>query len=100
MTQCDLVLEYMQKYGSITDSEARRELACSRLGGRIFDLRAKGYKINKAMIEFENSKTGNKGRFARYWLAEQEPRAAGHLPEIMAELKRMAETPITEACHD
>ena len=68
MTQCELVLDYMQKYGSITDSEARRELACSRLGGRIYDLKARGVKIMKTWIEFENSKTGNKGRCARYHL--------------------------------
>lgn len=70
MTQCDLVLDYMQRYGSITDAEARRELACSRLGGRIYDLKAKGVKIGKAWIEFENSKTGNRGRCARYYIQE------------------------------
>ena len=70
MTQCDLVLDYMRKYGSITDAEARRELACSRLGGRIFDLRAKGYDIRKSWIEFENSMTGNRGRCARYYIQE------------------------------
>ena len=70
MTQCDLVLDYMQRYGSITDAEARRELACSRLGGRIYDLKARGVRIVKTWIEFENSKTGNRGRCARYHLQE------------------------------
>ena len=71
MTQCDLVLDYMQRYGSITDAEARRELACSRLGGRIYDLKARGVKIVRTWIEFENSKTGNKGRCARYHLIRE-----------------------------
>ena len=91
MTQRDLVLDYMRRYGSITDSEARRELSCSRLSGRIHELRERGYEIAREWIHFENSMTGNSGKCAKYILIEKKKQTVG---EIMDEMWRMV--PIME----
>ena len=39
MTQEERVLDYMQRYGGITDKEARDKLGISRLGARIYNLK-------------------------------------------------------------
>ena len=53
-TQCQLILEYMKKYGSITPLEALNDIGCMRLASRITDLRAQGIAIGVRM------KTGQK----------------------------------------
>ena len=50
-TQCQKILDYMQSHGSITSLEAFREIGCTRLSGRIFDLKKMGYSIDKTMEE-------------------------------------------------
>ena len=42
-TQCDLILEYIGDFGSITPLEAIRDLGVYRLASRISDLKKKGY---------------------------------------------------------
>jgi hypothetical protein len=44
-TQCELVLAYIEKHGSITQKEADKALGVSRLASRICDLRGQGYHI-------------------------------------------------------
>jgi hypothetical protein len=44
-TQCDLVLDYIEKHGSITQREADAALGVARLASRICDLKRKGYVI-------------------------------------------------------
>lgn len=44
-SQCKKVLEYINKHGSITTIEAFIHIGCTRLSGRIFDLRQEGYRI-------------------------------------------------------
>ena len=45
------ILEYMKEHGSITSLEAFRTIGCTRLSGRIFDLKKRGYNIEKTMEE-------------------------------------------------
>ena len=45
-TQADMVLEYMERYGSITPLEALYAFNSWRLGARIADLRKRGYNIH------------------------------------------------------
>ena len=45
MTQKEKILAHLQKHGSITDLDAYRLYAIRRLGARIYDLRADGFKI-------------------------------------------------------
>lgn len=45
-TQAQRVLDYMDRFGSITQLEALRDLGVMRLASRISDLRKQGYVIN------------------------------------------------------
>lgn len=69
-TQCDMILRYMQEFGSISQVEAAAEFGCYRLSGRIFDLRARGYNIKRKM-ESRKNRYGKIVRFARYYLKEE-----------------------------
>ena len=69
MTQCDMILRYMQDIGSITPWEAMREFGCMRLGARIYDLKRKGEKICK-VTEHRINRFGKDVAYARYSLAK------------------------------
>ena len=43
--QTELILLYMQQYGSITQLDALRDIGCMRLASRIADLKRQGYPI-------------------------------------------------------
>lgn len=47
MTQCEQILQYIEKNGSISTMQAFSELGCTRLASRIFDLKTAGYSIGK-----------------------------------------------------
>lgn len=50
-TQSLQVLEHIKEHGSITSLEAIRAIGCTRLSGRIYDLKKMGYDIDKTMQE-------------------------------------------------
>lgn len=54
-TQCELVLEWLQKYGKITSLEAMMELGVGRLASRIWELKEEGYPITMTMV-YKNRK--------------------------------------------
>lgn len=70
-TQCDKVLEYMRRYGSITQLEALRDIGCMRLASRISDLRYQGYAIGRRMKTSKN-RDGDDVYFAEYYLIEED----------------------------
>ena len=45
VSQRDMILEHLRKYGSITPLEALDRFACFRLGARILELRKLGHPI-------------------------------------------------------
>lgn len=45
-TQCEFLLQYLQKFDSITPLEALTAFGCLRLSARIADLRADGHNIS------------------------------------------------------
>jgi len=45
LTQCDMVLKFMQEKGRINPMSALSELGCFSLAARIYDLRKLGYQI-------------------------------------------------------
>lgn len=55
MTQCEKILQYMERNGSITQAEAVERFHCYRLGARIFDLKSKGFPIKTETV------TGKRG---------------------------------------
>ena len=67
MTQCERILQYMHQNGSITDSDARNDLGCTRLAARINNIRNTGVKIVKTMERGQN-RFGEPTRYARYRL--------------------------------
>lgn len=70
MTQCEQVIWYMQRYGSITGDEAKSDLGIERLAARIWDLQNKfGYQVKSETVKGKN-RFGKKTRFSRYSLEE------------------------------
>lgn len=67
MTQNEKVLDYMQRFGSITQLEALSDLGIMRLASRINDLKKQGHCVKKEMVSKKNYK-GETIRFARYSL--------------------------------
>ena len=66
-TQCQLVADYMKRHGSITQLQANYDLGVSRLSGRIFDLKRKGYVINDRYIKVID-RYGKKTEVKEYWI--------------------------------
>lgn len=66
-TQCERIVEYMNKHGSITQLQAYVDIGCWRLASRISDLRKQGYAIKREMIKVKN-RYGESVPVARYSL--------------------------------
>lgn len=67
MTQKELIIQYMNDFGSITTIEAFSDLGITKLTTRISELRRDGYVIASKRIDKKNS-YGKKVKFNRYWL--------------------------------
>lgn len=69
MTQCDRVLDYIRRYGYITDNDAHDDLHINRLSGRVHDLRNRGYDIQ---MEWRTGKNvyGQTVRYGAYYLGK------------------------------
>ena len=65
MSQCDMILQYIEDTGGITAWEAMREFGCMRLAARISDLRRRGIEILKETVTDKN-RYGKRVRYARY----------------------------------
>lgn len=68
-TQCQMVLEYMRRFGSINPLEAIRDIGCMRLASRINDLKDQGFAIGRRMKTSKN-RYGKNVSFAEYYLEE------------------------------
>lgn len=69
MSQKKKILDYMRSHGSITTMEAFTEIGCTRLSGRIFDLRQDGHNIVTTMVKGKN-RNGEPTEFAAYKVVE------------------------------
>ena len=67
MTQKELIIKYMEDFGSITTIEAFTDLGITKLTTRISELRRDGYVIASKRIDKKN-RYGKKVKFNRYWL--------------------------------
>lgn len=70
-TQCQKIIVYINKYGSISTWEAMMDLGVARLASRIFDLKEKGYKFRKQRVYTKN-RDGEKTYYDRYFLVEEQ----------------------------
>jgi hypothetical protein len=69
ISQCDKIIAYMQKHGSITQLDAFLDIGCWRLASRISDLRQRGYAIKSEMVKVKN-RNGEYVPIAKYSLLE------------------------------
>lgn len=67
MSQEELVLDYMQRFGSITTLEAFKDIGCTRLSAKIYNLKRKGYVIYDEWLEMKN-RYGKTVYFKKYYL--------------------------------
>lgn len=67
-TQAQRVLDYMERFGSITQLEALRDLGVMRLASRISDLKKQGYVI-RSETESVKNRFDEKCSIKRYSLA-------------------------------
>ena len=65
MTQCERVMEYMVRFGSISTMEAFTDLGITRLASRIHDLTRRGIPITKTM-EAGKNRFGETIHYMRY----------------------------------
>ena len=70
MVQKEMVLKYMQDFGSITQADAFTDLGIGRLAARISDLKRDGLKIITEM-ESGRNRYGKPTRYARYKLEDK-----------------------------
>ena len=67
MTQKELIIQYMNDFGSITPVQAMKDLGVMRLAARISDLEAEGWNIEHERESGKN-RYGEKVSYARYRL--------------------------------
>lgn len=67
-----MVLEYMERFGSISPMDAFRDLSITRLAARISDLVRRGVKIKKT-VETAQNRFGRTVHYTRYSLEAVEP---------------------------
>ena len=68
-TQNDRILDYIDRYGSITQLEALQDLGIMRLASRVSDLKSMGYPIISEMETVKN-RFGEKCSIKRYRLEQ------------------------------
>ena len=56
MTHSEQILEHLKSGKTITSLEALQEYGCLRLSARIYDLKARGHRIDSQMIDLPNGK--------------------------------------------
>jgi hypothetical protein len=70
-TQNERILDYIEKFGSITQYEALADLGVMRLASRISDLKSLGYPIISITEKVEN-RFGEKCYIKRYSIQREE----------------------------
>ena len=70
MTQTELVIKYINDFGSITPLNAFADLGVTRLSACIFVLRKRGFPI-VTHIEESTNRYGKTVRYARYKISEK-----------------------------
>ena len=65
MTQAEMIIEYINEFGSISPMEAFRDLGITKLATRISEMRASGMSFNKEMVSTKN-RYGKPCQYMRY----------------------------------
>ena len=67
MNQCEMIIKYLNDFGSITTFESYSELGITRLPSRIWDLKQQGYEFKEEWISRKN-RYGKQISFKKYEL--------------------------------
>lgn len=67
MTQNEMLLDYLNKNGSITTYESYTELFITRLSARIYELKKKGYNFEEEWV-IKKNRYGKTCSFKKYIL--------------------------------
>lgn len=70
-TQCDRIIDYITRNGSITALEAMESLGVMRLASRINDLKRNGFSIASETVKSKN-RFGDTVYFAKYTMKEEQ----------------------------
>lgn len=65
MTQHERIIDYIDRFGSITPMEAFTDLGITKLATRISEMRAEGMEFNQKMEKMKN-RYGESVRYMRY----------------------------------
>lgn len=68
-TQCQKILDYIDRFGYITSWQAYADLGITQLGARIFQLKERGYCFEKKRVQTTN-RLGEKTHYDEYRLKE------------------------------
>ena len=65
MTQREMILDYISRFGSITPMEAFSDLGITKLATRISEMRKDGYTVDIEIVKSKN-RFGKSVSYARY----------------------------------
>ena len=69
ITQCEMIEDYLDEWGSITPLEAMRDLGIMRLASRIAEMKKSGLNIKSEMVSVA-TRNGGRTHIARYSWAD------------------------------
>ena len=69
ITQCEMIEDYLDEWGSITPLEAMRDLGIMRLASRIAEMKKTGLNIKSEMVSVA-TRNGGRTHIARYSWAD------------------------------
>ena len=69
MKQADRIMDYIERFGSISSWEAYSDLGVTQLGARIFELKQRGVEFTKERVSTKN-RFGEATHFDRYMFKE------------------------------
>lgn len=70
MNQEQKIINYVERFGSITTLDAFRDLAITRLSARIFNIKKLGYKV-LSVREKSKNRFGEEVNYNRYFIEKE-----------------------------
>lgn len=71
MNQEQKIINYVERFGSITTLDAFRDLAITRLSARIFNIKKLGYKVSNVREKSKN-RFGEEVNYNRYFIEKEQ----------------------------
>ena len=71
MNQEQKIIDYTERFGSITTLDAFRDLAITRLSARIFNIKNMGYKVT-SIRETSKNRFGEDVNYSRYFIEKEQ----------------------------